>query len=106
MSVTRFERSNSFKTQVAFYSGSSYVDPSGNMAHLIVYAPDGTEFLSGISGVRVSEGIYKYYIQTTSTDDLGLYIIDWYGNFNYGNPWDYEEKHEKEVIQLVNVIQS
>jgi len=105
MSVTKYERGNTFKTSVEFISGSTYVDPSGNKAYLTVYKPDGTTLLSAVSGTREDAGKYYYYISTNSSDPLGLYVIDWYGYFDYGSPWNYMPKHEKEVIQLVDVKQ-
>jgi len=103
MSLTKFERGNTFKTTVTFTSGSTNIDPSGNKAFLDVYKPDGTMLLQGVSGSRVSTGVYHYYISTDSNDPLGIYIIDWKGMFNYGFPWTYQWKHQKNTIQLLEV---
>ena len=105
MALTKFERSTTIRTKVAFTSGSTLVDPSGNRAFVDIYKPDGTYLLQS-SGSKDSTGNYRYYFNTTTSDPLGIYIIDWWGRFNYGPPYSYKEKHEKEVIWLVNVNQT
>lgn len=106
MALTRYERENSWKTYVEFKSGSTFIDPSGNLAYLTITKPDGTKLIDNISGARQSTGVYKYYVSTQSTDPLGLYVISWYGEFNYSGRWGYMPKYEKEVIQLVKVVQA
>ena len=73
--ATKWERTNSFKSTVEWTSGSTYVDPSGNMSYIKVFKPDGTQYIHE-SGLKNATGIYQYYISTQSTDDLGLWIID------------------------------
>lgn len=106
MALTKLERDTTIKSSVLFTSGSIAVDPSGNMAFLDVYKPDGTLLIDGVSGSRDSTGAYHYFFNTQATDLLGIYVIDWWGRFYYGLPYDYKEKHEKEVIWLVNVAQT
>jgi len=108
MSISEMERDNTWKTQCQFISGSTYVDPSGNLAYLTVYNPDG-DALAGydsVSGGRVSLGTYKYYVRVSSNNDLGLYICKWKGDFNYQSPWDFKQKVENEVVLIKKVIQS
>lgn len=100
-----YERSTTFKTSTAFMSGSTYVDPSGNMAFIDVYKSDGTYLIQGESGSRTDTGRFHYYISTQSTDPLGLYIVDWYGQFSYGGQWNWPPKHNKEPFNLVKVKQ-
>lgn len=103
MSVTKYERESTFKSQVTFTSGSTYIDCSGNKAYLTVYRPDGTVLLGPVSGTHASTGIYHYYVSTQSTDDLGLYVCEWKAWFNYEHPWDYSPKVDREAIQLVKI---
>jgi len=105
MSYSTFERENTFKSTVTFTSGSTYIDPVSNLAYIDVIKPDGTYLIQGESGQRVSEGIYQYYFSTSSTDPLGLYIIDWYGTFSYDTPWGNMPKHQREVVRIVKVKQ-
>jgi hypothetical protein len=102
MAATIWERTNSFKSEVEWTSGSSYVDPSGNMSFIDVYSPEGILYISE-SGVRTATGIYHYYISTASDATLGLWIIDWSAYFSYESPFNYLPKHEREVIELVDV---
>ena len=99
--ATKWERQNTWKSSVEWKSGSTYVDPSSNMSHIKVYKSDGTLYISE-SGARSDTGRYHYYVSTQSTDPLGYWIIDWYAYFNYGNPWNWMPKHEREIIQLVD----
>lgn len=108
MAISEMERDNTWKTQVQFISGSTYVDPSGNLAYLTVYDPSDTA-LAGyddVSGSRVSLGTYKYYVRVSSNNDLGLYRCKWRGDFNYGNPWNFKQKLENEIVLIKKVIQS
>jgi len=105
LSLTKFERETTVRTMVAFKSGSTPVDPSGNIAYVEIYKPDGTILIEG-SGSKDSTGNYRYYFSTGPTDLLGIYLIDWWGRFYYGTKYDYKEKHEREVIWLVNVDQT
>jgi hypothetical protein len=106
MSVTKWERGNSFKTSVEWLSGSStYIDPSSNISTLYVYKPDNTLYFSH-SGVRDGTGLYHYYVSTTSDDLLGLWRLKWSALFTYEEPFSYLEKTDTEVIEMVEVIQS
>ena len=107
MSVTRWERSNTWKTTVEWKSGSTYIDPSGNISTLDVYKADGTHYISH-SGVRDCTGIYHYYVSTSNDDPLGLWIVDWNGLFTHEDTGttNWIPKHDKEVVELVYVIQS
>jgi len=105
MTLTKFERNTTIRTMVAFKSGSTLVDPSGSRAFVDIYKPDGTYLLQS-SGSKDSTGTYRYYFGTVDADPLGIYVIDWWGRFNYGAPYNYKVKHEKEVIWLVNIDQT
>jgi hypothetical protein len=82
MTLQIYEREDTFKSTVSFYSGSALVDPSGNLAYIDVYRPDNTLLLS-TSGQKISTGIYYYYITTEPEDNMGIYTIDWWGSFYY-----------------------
>lgn len=98
--VTDYEIGNTFKSQVTYTSGSSYIDCSGCVTNLTVYKPDGTVLMGPVSGVNTTTGIYFCYVSTQSTDPLGLYVCEWKTYFNYGNPWVWLPKVDKEVVHL------
>ena len=105
MTVTKWERENSIKSSVEWKSGSTYVDPSSNMSFIEVYNPYGTRYIAD-SGIKDATGKYHYYISTQSDAELGLWKIRWYAYFNYGSPFNYLEKSEMEVVNLVDIIQT
>ena len=90
---------------MTFYSGSTAIDPSGNIAWIDVYDPNGTLYIHD-SGVRSSTGTYYYYISTASTNDLGIWTIDWYGSFYEDEHFGYKPRHDKECVILKKVVQS
>ena len=73
------------------------------MAFLSVDRPDGTAYMTNESGQRVSTGIYIYYVSTQATDQLGLYTLDWLAYFDYGSPWNYQAKVDRETVSIVSV---
>jgi len=106
MTLTSYERGTVFKTNTTYTSGSTNVDSSGNIAYLTVYKPDGTVLMGPVSGLHESTGVYQYFVQTETTNDLGIYVLEWKAMFNYQSPWGYEWKYDREPIHLVNVKQS
>lgn len=98
--VSSYERGSTWKSQVTYTSGSSYIDCSSNVTNLTVYRSDGTVLLGPVSGVHASTGIYHYYVSTQSTDSLGLYVCEWKTYFNYGNPWVWLPKLDREVVHI------
>ena len=103
MSLTRYERGTTFRTATTYTSGSTDIDCSGNMAYLTVYEPDGTVLLGPVSGHHYDTGIYEYFVSTQSTDNLGIYVLEWMARFNYQAPWNYSPKYDREPIELVYV---
>ena len=101
--VTEFERGSTWKTQVVYTSGSTYVDCSGNITNVTVYKPDGTVLMGPESGSHEATGVYIYYVSSTGADDLGLYRCKWVTYFNYGHPWNWQPKRKTDVISLVEV---
>jgi len=103
MTLTKYVRGNTWRTRVSYLSGNTPIDCSSNIANLTVEAPDGSTYMTGITGQHVSTGIYQYYLSTQSTDDLGIYVCSWESWFDYQHPWNYSPKVENEAIQLVHV---
>jgi hypothetical protein len=105
MTSTSYERESTFKTTVTWTSGSTAVDPSGNLSYIEVTKSDGTTLITTpASGERDGVGVYHYYISTASTDPLGLYVIDWYAYFNYGGNFGYMPLHDKECVIIDSVV--
>ena len=105
MALTKYERGTTFKSTTTYTSGSTYIDPSGNMAFLNVYAPDGDLIIGPVSGSRDSTGIYHYFVSTQSNSDLGIYILEWKAQFNYGSPWNFSWKYDRCPVQIAHVKQ-
>ena len=104
--LTKYERESTFKTRTHWISGSTDIDPSGQKSYLSVWKADGTKLLDDVECTRSALGYYHYYVSTNSVDPLGIYIVDHWGWFGYGSPWEYMPKHNKECIQLVKVKQA
>ena len=105
-SLTKYERGDSFKVTVEWKSGSAYIDPLNNASHLTIYNPDGTILLNNISGTRLSTGIYYYYPSTSINADLGIYIVEWHGDFSYGGTFGYLPNYQRECVIIEKVVQS
>jgi len=103
MTLTEYERGTVFKTNTVYTSGSTYIDCSGNMAYLTVYKPNGDTLLGPVSGLHESTGTYQYFVSTQTTDDLGIYVLEWKAMFNYQAPWNYSWKYDREPIHIVYV---
>lgn len=101
--ATKYERGSCWKSQVVYQSGSTLVNCSGNVSKLTVYDPNGDIIIGPVSGVHTATGTYHYYVSTQSTHDLGLYVCEWKTYFSYGNPWNWQPKVDRELIQLVYV---
>ena len=106
MSLQSYERGDTFKVTVEWKSGSTYTDPLNNASHLTIYKPDGTKLLDNVSGSRLATGIYYYYPSTSTTEQLGIYIIEWNGKFTYGNPYGNLPNYQRECVIIDKVIQS
>jgi hypothetical protein len=104
MSLTRYERGTTFKTTGTFKSGTTLVDPVGNIANIDVYDSTGFLYISD-SGTRDSTGTYHYYVSTSSTDDLGIYIIDWNGLIDYGAIFGNQPYHDRNCVWIDKVVQ-
>jgi hypothetical protein len=105
MTLTSYERGDTFLSTHIFYSGTSttsFIDPLNNLAYINVYDPNGVLYISH-SGERLSSGNYQYYISTSTTAPLGIYTIDWWGSFYTDDLFGYMPKHERESILLDTV---
>ena len=105
MTLTTYERGDSFEVKVEWKSGSTYVD-SQNGSYLTIYRPDGTKLLNNVSGIRLSTGIYHYYPSTSSDAQMGIYIVDWYGKFYYDSKFGWLPNYQRECVHITNVVQT
>jgi len=105
-----YERKNTIKTEVDFQSGGSPTDPSGSKAFVQVIKPDGT-YLVGNSAIgsgasRTGVGTYEYYFNTSPTDPLGIYVINWYGYHDLGTIdsvyYGFKKISQRDAIQVVD----
>ena len=104
MALTKRERGNTFLYTATFKSGSTYTDASGNMVNFTLYSPDGATKMGPISGTHRSTGIYDIYMSTQSTDDLGIYLAEAKGYFQYRGQYPWGPKYERQEFQIVNVV--
>ncbi len=100
MTLDKWERQNIFRTSVTWKSGNVEISPSGNMSFLDVIKSDGTYLVYGDSSQKDSTGTFKYYVSASSTDPLGIYIMDHYAYFSYPGRWGYQKKHDKFAVQM------
>jgi hypothetical protein len=103
MALTKKERGNTFVYTSTFTSGSTKVNASGNIVNFTLYKPDGTIKMGPISGNHRSIGIYDCYMSTSSTDDLGIYIAEAKGYFQYQTQYPWGPKYDREEIQIVHI---
>ena len=96
MTLNIYEVGTSFRSTVTWTSGSTAIDSSGNISYFTVYNPLGTKILEA-SGSHDGTGVYNYYMSTQRDADLGIYVLEWMGLFNYGT-WSYSPKYEREAV--------
>jgi len=98
----RFERGNTVKTDIDFKSSGVLTDPSGNKAFVTVIKPDGTTLVNASGATRDGTGEYHYYFNTSSTDPLGIYVIQWSGYHSLGGSYGYKPIIQRDLIQIVD----
>jgi len=103
MSLTSYERGTTFRTYTTYTSGSTNIDCSGNMAFFTMYNPDGSINMGPVSGHHIGTGVYEYFASTQTTDDLGIYVLEWKSYFNYQFPWYYSPKYDREAVHICHV---
>ena len=105
MSLSKFERTNTIKADVDFYSGGVLTDPSGNTAFVDVIKSDGNYLICNSGATRDGVGEYSYYFTTESTDPLGVYVVVWRAYHNLGGVYGYKPIVQRDTIQLVDTNQ-
>lgn len=103
MTISKYERNNTIKTEVDFKVGTTLTDPSGSKAFVSVIRSNGTYLASSASTTREGTGEYYYYFSTTDTDPLGIYIVEWKGNHSLGGIYGYKPIIQRSVINIVDV---
>jgi len=106
MTLTSYERTDSWTSTVSWYSGSTLIDPSGNIANIEVYQSDGVKYISATGANDGTVGVYFYRISTNSTQPLGIYKIIWNGSFFYDNFFGYMPRTETEAVIITDIVQS
>lgn len=101
MAIPRYERGNTIKASVEFISRDTYVDPL--YPKINVYKPDGSKLIDQGDPVRDDVGKYHYFIETSSDDPLGIYIVEWSGWHNLGGVWGSSQIVERDVFELTEV---
>ena len=101
MSLTEYERGNTIKASVEFKYSGAYTDPL--YPKINVYNPDGTKLVDDGSPIKDDTGKYHYFIETTPSSQLGIYIIEWTGWHNLGGVWGSGQIIQRDAFQLVEV---
>ena len=105
MSLSKFERNNTIKSEIDFKMSDVLTDPSGSKAFVDIIKSDGTYFIQDASGSRDSTGEYHYYFTPASTDPLGVWVIVWHGYHNLGAAYGYKRITQRDAIHIVDVEQ-
>jgi len=103
MTLSKFERGNTIKTEVDFKVGSVLTDPSGSVAWVDIIKSDGTYLVQSSGATRDGTGEYYYYFTPASTDPLGIYVIVWKAYHNLGGDYGTKEIIQRDAVQLVDV---
>jgi len=103
MTLPKYERGNTIKTDIDFKSDDVLEDPYDDIAYVDVIRPDGTYLMTDVSGTRDGEGEYHYYISTNSTDILGIYKIVWKAQHDVGGAQGLMPLRQRDTFQLVDV---
>ena len=111
MSVTKYERGNTIKTEVDFKMDGVLHDPSGATnspcgVTVSIYKSDGTTLIESANATRDGTGEFYYYFTTSDTDPLGLYRIVWEANHDLGGAYGYMPIIQREVVNIVDTEQS
>jgi len=102
MTLTKYERGNTIKTEIDWKSSGVLTDTSGNKSFVDVLKPDGTYLVSGGAATRDDTGEYWYVFNTSYTDDLGIYRITWRGHTLIAGGYGYKPVSQKSQIQIVD----
>jgi len=105
MSLSKFERHNTIKTEIDFKMNDTLTDPSGSVAFVDVIKSDGTYFIEDASTTRDGVGEYSYYFTPSETDPLGVWVVIWHGYHNLGGSYGYKKITQRDAIQVVDVEQ-
>ena len=105
MSLSKYERGNTIRTDIDFKMSDVLTDPSGNAAFVNIIKSDGTYLVSGATATRDGTGEYHYFFQTEESDPLGVYVIQWWGRHNLGASYGYKKIVQRDAIHIVDVDQ-
>jgi len=105
--MDKFERGNTLKTEIDFKSNGVLTDPSGATndpcgVKVTVYKPNGDVLINGSGATRDSTGEFHYYFNTSSSDPLGIYIIQWSGYHVLGGQYGYKPIVQRDLVQIVD----
>jgi len=101
MAYPQYERGTTVKVTAQFLSNDQLVDPL--YPKITVYKPDGTKLIDSADPFKEDVGKYYYFVETSSTDPLGLYIVEWSGWCGLGGALGSGQVVQRDVFQLVEV---
>jgi len=101
MPYPEYERGTTIKISAEFLANGKLVDPL--YPRVTVYKPDGTKLVDNAEPFKDEAGKYHYYIETSKTDPLGLYIVEWSGWCGLEGTLGSGQIIQRDVFSLVEV---
>ena len=110
MSISTHERGNTIRCDIDYKNASNVLtDPSGSKAFLTVIKSDGTNLVADVSSSHTGTGEFTYFITSTLTDPLGIYIIQWKSRHSNlllnGIDYGYPQMIQRDSIKIVDTEQ-
>ena len=103
MTLTKYERGNTIKTEIDFKSDGVLANPYNDTATVDVIKPDNTYLYIDLATTHDSIGEFHAYISTNSTDPLGIYQIVWKAQDDVGGAQGLMPIVQRDTFQLVDV---
>ena len=103
MTLTKYERGNTIKTEIDFKSDGVLANPYNSVATVDLIRPDGVYLYSGHSATHDGTGEFHAYISTNSCDPLGIYKIVWKANDDVEGGQGLMPIVQRDTFQLVEV---
>jgi len=101
--MEKYERKTTIKSEIDYKSDGTLTNPSGSVATVSVIKPDGTYLISGESATHSGTGEFYHYFDTSSSDPLGIYIVEWKATSeNLGGTYGYKPITQRKYFNVVD----
>lgn len=99
--IEKKERGTTVKT--TWNTKSDGADADVNSPKINIYKPDGTKLVDDDDPTHDGTGNYSYHFTTTSSDLLGLYVIEWTGYHDVSGTA--KPIIDRKLVEIVSVSQ-